>query len=505
MLSLSSILGNRLKGANVRINQIRIISSLLLLIGIIGVFWLYHQIEESISDKQALVKQIHTNILQREIENLSREVKNFNTAINMTSFSAYTNEPNEGKIIFDQNLNVLYSSGPKLSTDSLGICLYENQKADGVYRCPITKRTVLYSFMNREVDNKKLKIFFFKSIDDSLAKEIESLTQHPVRFINPDSKPPELSGFGHDAKTLKDTAGKPLLTMVSYYPNNDVLWLGRLQFVAILIIALQAILLFITTSLGNLSQYIKQLRTKNALISKISKQREVLVKVLSHDLKNYITMIIGNVELAKLQIADDPALCKKLNRIQEAAELQTSLIDMIRRQVALDSGKLQINIQPVSLNEVLELTQNIFEQKLKEKEIKLDIDNKLNGTRILVDQNSFSANVINNLLSNAIKFSPENSTISISSKIESEKECQIIIEDQGIGIPPSMIDDIWKPDIKTTRPGTNGEAGTGFGLPLAKKFIEVYGGSISIKSQTQELSKSDHGTRVCIKIPASKN
>jgi signal transduction histidine kinase len=103
--------------------------------------------------------------------------------------------------------------------------------------------------------------------------------------------------------------------------------------------------------------------------------------------------------------------------------------------------------------------------------------------------------IITNVLTNAVKFSPEGSTITV--KINELKDfVEIIISDAGMGIPPSLIPHLFDPLIATTRPGTAGEKGTGFGLPIVQKFMRLMHGRVEISSQQKTDSSKTHGTDV---------
>jgi signal transduction histidine kinase len=103
-------------------------------------------------------------------------------------------------------------------------------------------------------------------------------------------------------------------------------------------------------------------------------------------------------------------------------------------------------------------------------------------------------NVIPNLCSNAIKFSHLNSQIKISI-VENDKHVIFSIKDFGVGIPPEMIDDIFDMQSGTSRKGTQEESGTGFGLPLTQKIVNLFMGRIVVDSQSLP---DNHGTKISI-------
>ena len=90
--------------------------------------------------------------------------------------------------------------------------------------------------------------------------------------------------------------------------------------------------------------------------------------------------------------------------------------------------------------------------------------------------------VIRNLFSNAIKFTHENGEISISVKTDS-KFCYLSISDNGVGIKPENIDNLFRIDKHISTPGTHNEKGSGLGLILCKEFVERNSGTLTVESQ----------------------
>jgi signal transduction histidine kinase len=70
------------------------------------------------------------------------------------------------------------------------------------------------------------------------------------------------------------------------------------------------------------------------------------------------------------------------------------------------------------------------------------------------------------------------------------------LRDEGIGIPGELLENIFNPGASTSRPGTAGEEGSGFGMPLVKQYMGYYGGSIMISSKSEEKFPDEHGTEI---------
>jgi len=165
----------------------------------------------------------------------------------------------------------------------------------------------------------------------------------------------------------------------------------------------------------------------------------------------------------------------------------------------IDSGKIVSNMIPVDLDQIFEQSRFIFNQKLQSKNLTLNFPD-VRGIKILTDEIIFSNNVFNNILSNAIKFSPEGSKIDILVE-EKDENIIISIRDYGIGMPQNILAKVFDPSVHTTRKGTNNESGTGFGLPIVKKYMDSFDGDIEITSTTvEENPYSKSGTTCTLKL-----
>ncbi|OFZ38060.1 MAG: hypothetical protein A2504_13630 [Bdellovibrionales bacterium RIFOXYD12_FULL_39_22] len=241
--------------------------------------------------------------------------------------------------------------------------------------------------------------------------------------------------------------------------------------------------------------YLEEVKDKNA-------QVQSLLRVLTHDIANPLTIIQGNISIAHSNFKNKKELSEKyFEKIERATQNIADILQHVRQMQAIESGKLTVKLGPVDIGEAIGDGLFTFKEKLDAKKVSLVVENQLPADRkIMAEKISFSNQVLNNLISNAIKFSAENNIITICAKEVEHNFVQINICDQGIGIPTTLLSNIFMPNKKTSRKGTAGEEGTGFGMPLVKTYIERYGGSIEIKSKTIDEFPDSHGTEVILKL-----
>jgi signal transduction histidine kinase len=220
---------------------------------------------------------------------------------------------------------------------------------------------------------------------------------------------------------------------------------------------------------------------------KLSKQRTSLIQVLCHDLGNPISAIHGLIEVAHILPEEEKK--NMLNTINENTKIALDIIELTKKMQAIESGKLEMDLSSISVKEALEKSIFILKDRILSKSITFNF-NYNEDVKILADETSLVNSIFNNILTNSVKFSDHNSNIEISSE-ETEDNFILYIKDSGVGMPLDILKNIFSETAETSRPGTDGEQGTGFGMPLVKKFIESYGGSIEVLSST---TGEDKGT-----------
>jgi signal transduction histidine kinase len=269
----------------------------------------------------------------------------------------------------------------------------------------------------------------------------------------------------------------------------------------------------ISCELGEKNKALQSMTTKLeslnlSLESKVSKRTEELslkhsqmkelLHVLCHDLSNPLASIQGILELKD----EDPELFQEMFKfIELSVDNSIGIIDTIREMEALEEGKLQIRTYPYTMLNLVEESQAIMSRAIKLKNLTININcDPAHITQ--VEKTSFVNSVLNNILSNAIKFSHADSSIDISSE-RSKQHIILRVKDYGIGIPGNILQDLFNISKATNRKGTNGESGTGFGMPQVKKFVTLYGGRMEITSQTESEKSSESGTEVSLYLPAA--
>ncbi len=225
-----------------------------------------------------------------------------------------------------------------------------------------------------------------------------------------------------------------------------------------------------------------ELRDKSEELKDRNLKVQELLRVLLHDLSNPLSGIKGVIEFGQT----NPEIYSSANELMKRAVSSCfSIIDSVRKMRAVDEGKMEIQLQRFALKDCIEESLMLFEKRLQEKNLEVTVDIP-DEFRVLADKAIFLNSVFSNILTNAVKFSFPNSKIEVSALSETAGKVVLKVKDSGIGMPAWLLQDIFSPVKPTTRRGTSGEEGTGFGMPLVKKFIEYFQGSIEIVSSETE-------------------
>jgi len=223
-------------------------------------------------------------------------------------------------------------------------------------------------------------------------------------------------------------------------------------------------------------------------------QLKELLHILSHDLRNSFSGITMTMDLAQLE---KKSLDVYDFRLREMADNGLNIIDLVRTMLALEEKPLQLN--PVDLLFCLEQSLSIIEPALEKKRI--TVKREYSGEiSVMAEPTSLVNSVLNNLLTNAVKFSFEEGILEIAAGREGH-HVFLRIRDHGIGIPPEQLVSLFDIHKAVSRPGTGGERGTGFGLPLVGKFMHAYDGEIRIVSVPAGNGGGDQGTTITLLFP----
>lgn len=238
--------------------------------------------------------------------------------------------------------------------------------------------------------------------------------------------------------------------------------------------------------------YESQLELLNADLQEVNRERKQLLRVLSHDISNPLSVIEMATALTDFSQIENDELRGNMEMIGTSVRQAMEIIQLNREMLALEDRKQDLTLQSVSVEEKVQEMLQVVQKRLDDKDLALDIAIE-EGLTAYVEPVSFLNSVLNNIMTNAIKFSFPHSSILFTAKTVDEK-CHITIKDSGIGMSEGLLDKLFHPHEKTSRRGTSDEVGTGFGMPIMKRFVELYGGEVIVESVEGKKDQRVHGT-----------
>ncbi len=228
--------------------------------------------------------------------------------------------------------------------------------------------------------------------------------------------------------------------------------------------------------------------SKEELTLSLEKEKEVndlksrFVSMASHEFRTPLSTILSSISLlAKYSTSEDqPKRDKHIDRIKSSVKSLTDILNEFLSLGRIEEGKVDVKPDTFDLTEFIQGIINEMNVLLKENQ---NIEYTHTGNPFTYSDSNLLKHVIVNLLSNAIKFSPENSVIQIESNID-QTHTNLKITDQGIGIPMADQVHLFERFFRATN--VTNIQGTGLGLHIVGRYVELLNGSIQYNSELEK-------------------
>jgi signal transduction histidine kinase/DNA-binding response OmpR family regulator len=230
-------------------------------------------------------------------------------------------------------------------------------------------------------------------------------------------------------------------------------------------------------------------QAKNSAESANRSKSEFLAN-MSHELRTPLNAILGFSQLMSREPSLNSEQKENLRIINRSGEHLLSLINDVLDLAKIESGKTTLHTTDFDLYELLDLIAEMLALKAESKGLQLIIERDRNLSRYIHTDDKKLRQVLINLLGNGIKFTHQGTvTLRVREQPENEQNqpdntlvIAFEIEDTGVGIAPEEIDSLFLV-FTQTEAGRQSQEGTGLGLPISKKFVELMGGQIIVSSQ----------------------
>lgn len=295
-----------------------------------------------------------------------------------------------------------------------------------------------------------------------LNKSIESISEEEISLLLDQN----MVSMGYTSITLSD--------MVYANPKAFIILSG------VFLILIVSVILVVAQSRirnarihGELEQAEARSRAKSEFLSQ-----------MSHEIRTPMNAIMGMTDIVCMDQELPERIREKMLNIHVSSKYMLSLINDILDMSKIENGKLQIEANVFSLNQLLNELEDMMGSQIRQKQISIQVERQFVHNEVIGDSLRLRQ-VLANLLSNAVKFTPAGGSICLMAeeKSQEEKAAEFYFEvrDTGIGIPIEEQVRIFRSFEQLGHTSAKSE-GTGLGLPISRSIIQAMGGELEVKS-----------------------
>ncbi len=218
-----------------------------------------------------------------------------------------------------------------------------------------------------------------------------------------------------------------------------------------------------------------------AIAEKANLAKSDFLSSMSHELRTPLSAILGFAQLIESGSPNPtPSQKRSVDQILQAGWYLLDLINEILDLALIESGKLSLSLEPMSLDKVMHECQAMVEPQAKKRGVSLTFPQFDKNYFVKADRTRVKQ-VLINLLSNAIKYNKVDGSVVVAYVQKPSGRIRICVEDSGEGLTPEKLEQLFQPFNRLGQEA-NAEEGTGIGLVVCKRLIELMGGVIGVES-----------------------
>lgn len=283
-----------------------------------------------------------------------------------------------------------------------------------------------------------------------------------------------------------------LVTIMPYGTINEVVGHLSMQSLYLAIgscLAILVALLFIFLRYFHMNSVQMETLQKSEQAAKdANRAKGEFLSNMSHDIRTPMNAIVGMTTIALANLDNPQQVQGCLKKISLSSKHLLGLINDVLDMSKIESGKMTLNMEQVSLREVMESIVSIVQPQIKAKEQHFTVSiHDISTENVRCDSVRLNQ-VLLNLLSNAIKFTPEGGAVDLavyeepSSKGSGYIRIHLLVRDTGIGMSEEFMDHIFESFVREDNTRVHKTEGTGLGMAITKYIVDAMGGEISVTS-----------------------
>ena len=239
------------------------------------------------------------------------------------------------------------------------------------------------------------------------------------------------------------------------------------------------------TQFSRIEDQNRELEDANVQIKEVSRLKSEFLANMSHELRTPLNSILGFSEILKDNLAGvltEEQRVESLEAIHASGEHLLQLINDVLDMSKIEAGRMDLILEEFVVDSAFREVVTVVKSLAGRKGIELSIVVEPEDLVVYADKGKVKQ-VLYNLLSNAIKFTPEGGSIFVDAKLRKQANDMLVtVTDTGVGIPAEHIDKIWG-EFYMVQGEHQTQKGTGLGLALVKRLVELHGGQITASSK----------------------
>ena len=324
-------------------------------------------------------------------------------------------------------------------------------------------------------DSKMHSVFLTKSGDSCFAVTRENTTL--MNILNKTIQTLPASRLSSLFSVYENTPGK--VTLADYIKDN-------LRVVSIGFVSVTLIIILI------IGYLMMEARKAQIQAEKANAAKSDFLFNMSHDIRTPMNALLGYSELMKRELTD-PKLLDYQEKMEQSGNLLLSIINNVLDMARIESGKMELDENYVKISDIYLGVYRIFQIEAEKKGIHLEMEYDVLHEHVICDETK-NREVFLNLLSNAIKYTDSGGTVTIRiTELDCDREGYVRIQtqviDTGIGMSEEFLPSLFEAFARERNTTAGKVAGTGLGMPIIKKYVDMMGGSIEAESKLGEGSK----------------
>ena len=324
-------------------------------------------------------------------------------------------------------------------------------------------------------DSKMCRIFLTKSCASCFAVARDNTTL--MNILNKTIQTLPDSRLSSQFYVYENAPGK--VTLAEYIKDN-------LRVVSIWFVSVVLIIVWIIVYL------LIQARKAQIQAEKANAAKSDFLFNMSHDIRTPMNALLGYSELIKRELTD-PKLLDYQEKMEQSGNLLLSIINNVLDMARIESGKVELDEDYVKIRDIYQGIYKIFQAEAEKKGIHLKMEYDVKHEHVICDETK-NREIFLNLISNAVKYTASGGRVTIRiTELDCDRKDYVRIRtqviDTGIGMSEEFLPSLFEAFARE-RNTTDGKiAGTGLGMPIIKKYIDMMYGTIEVESKQGEGSK----------------